>query len=151
MWDLLEKGLSSQFGRLLDLLFDVHEVPVKEGVAKKLDKVFTVIGNFIFLIITTVAIISLILSFLSDEVRDKISWFVSQGAVAAIPAGVVLLLFLFIVNIAFWVRKYVQVYKLTAVYALAEIIFAVFASGDGTAEGSIMGKMVGLVGDTFFL
>lgn len=134
MFDSLASGISKQGKKLFELLLDTGEGEEQSRLAAGIEVVLKILGNFAFLVLLTITIgwlTTLLISVLPDWAmlffqNLKLGW-----TIWIYIGMAVLYLYLVVSSLALLIRKFVQIYKITELYAYVEIVnLAVSNPGD---------------------
>lgn len=145
MFESLSSRISKQGEKLLLLLFDTGKDEDHGKFAAVLEIVLKILGNIAFLVLLTIVIgwlTTLFISILPEWVTLFIQNLKLGWSVWIYIGMVVLYLYLAVSSLALLIRKYVQIYKLTEIYAYVEIVNLVVSNpGD-----SFVSKMLAAIG-----
>jgi hypothetical protein len=144
MFESLASRISKQGKKLFELLLDTGDGEDHGRFAAGLEIVLKILGNIAFLVLLTITIgwlTTLLVSILPDSVMLVIQNLKLGWTVWIYIGMLVLYLYLAVSSIALLIRKYVQIYKLTELYAYVEIVNLVVSNpGD-----SFVSKMLAAI------
>ncbi len=134
MFESLASSISKQGKKLFELLLDTGEGEEHGRFAAGLEIILKILGNFVFLVLLTITIgwlTTLLISALPDSVMLVIQNLKLGWTVWIYIGMAILYLYLVVSSLALLIRKFVQIYKLTELYAYVEIVnLAVSNPGD---------------------
>lgn len=144
MFESLASSISRQGKKLFELLVDTGEGEKQSRFAAGIEVVLKILGNLVFLVLLTITIgwlTTLLISALPDWAmlffqNLKLGWTVWIYIGMAI-----LYLYLVVSSLALLIRKFVQVYKITELYAYVEIVNLVVSNPGDSFVSKMLAAM----------
>ncbi|MBL0020190.1 MAG: hypothetical protein IPP17_28105 [Bacteroidetes bacterium] len=144
MFESLSAGISKQGEKLFHLLLDTGKDEEQSKFAAGVEVVLKILGNFVFLVLLTITI-GWLTTLLIAALPDWVTLFFQNlklGSTVWIYIGMAILyLYLVVSSLALLIRKFVQIYKLTEVYAFVEIVNLVVSNPGDSFVSKMLAAM----------